>query len=151
VKTIRPFLLASMLVLSAFFLTGCGGNWLVGKWTLDRDRTVEAMTPDAEVDPGSEKDKGILKDIFGGLQKGLSRVLLSQLEGTVIEFTSTEVRRTREGIGSAQAYEIIEKPDADTYLVKYDDGEINTWNRIEDGIRMKLGEGDLWVYFRPVE
>lgn len=142
-------LIRSLLLLAfALLLSGCGGNWLVGKWTLDEERTVAAFQVEKNA-PGTGEGKGILGDIVGGLQKGLSRMIVSQLTGTRIEFTRTEVRRTRDGAGEAHGYEIIEKPDADTYLVKYDDGEIITWNRVEGGIRMKLGEGDAWVYFKP--
>ncbi len=149
VKTLRSLAFPLLLVGTCFVLSGCGGNWLVGKWTLDKERTIEAMGQETTASQ-NEPGKGLLKDIVGGLQKGLSRVLLSQLEGTSIEFTNAEIRRISEGSGDAQDYEIIEKPDPDTYLVKYADGEIVTWSRVEGGIRLKMGgEPGAWIYFQP--
>lgn len=146
-RPLRVLLLFSL----AFFLSGCGGNWLVGKWTLDQEKTLEAMTVRQQVSP-DQPGKGLLQDIVGGLQKGLSRVLLSQFEGVEVEFTGSEMRRVENGVGSAQGYEIIDRPDASTYLVKYEDGDIVTWSRTESGVRLKLtGDGEMWVYFRPVE
>lgn len=108
----------------------------------------QAAAPDSEAGPGGN----LLKDIVGGLQKGLSRVLLTQFEGVQLEFTATEARRVRNGVGEAQGYEIIEKPSPNTYLVKTDDGSIVTWTKTPGGVRLKLGgEADTWVYFKPVE
>ena len=146
-----PFAPARFLLLCflSVFLTGCGGNFLVGKWVLDQERTLEAMTAEAP-EPG--EGKGILKDLVNGLQKGVSRIVLAQLEGVTLEFTPTELRRIRNGVGDARTYEIIEKPSAGLYVVKYEDGEIVTWNKVEGGIAMKLtAEEEHWVYFTPAE
>lgn len=139
----------SVISCAALFLTGCGGNWLVGKWALDQERTLEAISAEP-ADPG--EGKGILKDLVNGLQKGVSRIMLSQFEDVVLDFTSTELRRTRNGVGEARTYEIIEKPTADTYVLKFDDGEIVTWHKVEGGIAMKLtGDKEHWIYFASVE
>ncbi|MEM6278880.1 MAG: hypothetical protein AAF733_05330 [Verrucomicrobiota bacterium] len=138
---------------SAFLLSGCTGNWLVGKWELDKDRTIEELGKVEEPSPNAapEGSGGLLKEIVGGLQKGLSRVLLAQFEGIQIEFTGSEQRKTRNGVGEAIRYEIIEKPSSDIYLVKTEDGNIVTWEKVDSGIRLKLSEGNDWVYFRAVE
>ncbi len=146
-----PFAPARFAILCSVsvFLTGCGSNWLVGKWVLDQERTLEAITAEP-AEPG--EGKGILKDLVDGLQKGLSRVMLAQFDGVTLEFTSTELRRIRNGVGEARTYEIIEKPASDSYIVKYEDGEIITWNKVEGGIAMKLvGDAEHWVYFSPAE
>lgn len=152
-KTLRSFLLPTFLVATAFLLSGCSGNWLVGTWELDKDRTVEALriteTPSPNAAP--EGGAGLLKEIVGGLQKGISLVLLNQFEGVQFEFTANEQRKTKNGVGHAVRYEIIEKPNPDTYLVKTDEGEIVTWERVDSGIRLKFSEGDEWAYFKPVE
>lgn len=139
----------ALLCCLSIFLTGCGSNWLVGKWVLDQERTLEAITAEPP-EPG--EGKGILKDLVDGLQKGLSRIMLAQFEGVTLEFTSTELRRIRNGVGEARTYEIIEKPAPDSYVVKYEDGEIFTWHKVEGGIAMKLvGEAEHWIYFTPAE
>jgi hypothetical protein len=143
-----------LLIAFASLLSGCvGGNFLIGKWTFDSETTLEAIQskgvpePDAEGGPGS-----LLKGIVGGLQKGLSMVVIGQLEGTDIEFTRDEMRRIQNGAGEFQGYEVIEKVSPDRYLVKYDDGEIVSWGKTETGIKMQLGsEEEIWVHFRPVE
>jgi len=130
-------------------LSGCGGNWLVGKWTLDQERTLETIT--AETSETGE-GKGLFKDLVVGLQKGISRVMLAQFEGVTLEFTSKELRTIRNGVGEAKTYEIIEKPAVDNYVVQYEDGEIVTWIKVEEGIAMKLtGDAEHWIYFAPVK
>lgn len=150
-KTMTPFFRISLLISLSLFLSGCGGNWLVGKWKVDQEGTLEAMTADKNPTP-DEPAKGLLQDIAGGLQKGLSRVVLAQFEGVEVEFTTSETRRVKDGMGEAQGYEIIDRPDPSTYMVEYADGEITTWKKTESGIRLKLtGDGEMWVHFRPVE
>ncbi|MEM1442154.1 MAG: hypothetical protein AAGF67_07410 [Verrucomicrobiota bacterium] len=151
-KILRPFLLPVLSATTLLFLSGCSGNWLVGKWELDKDRTVQELGNVEEPSPNAAPGGGgLFKEIVGGLQKGLSRVLLTQFEGVKIEFTSDEQRKTKDGVGEALSYEILEKPDANTYLVKTDDGKIVTWEKVDSGIRLKLSEGNDWVYFRAVE
>ena len=147
VKTALRFLL---VISATVFLSGCGGNFLVGRWAIDQDRTVAELTsPDEPVTDA----EGLLKSIGKGLKKGITQILLVQFEGMVLEFTPTELRRVRDGVGTTVDYEIIERPSTGTYLVKYADGEIATWEKVEGGIRLKLsgGEKDHWVYFKAVD
>lgn len=150
-KILRLFLLVSVLGL----FSGCtGGNFLVGKWAFDRERTLEEITGSTAGGQETQEDSGggLLRGIVGGLQKGLSMVVVSQMEGLELQFTRTDVRRIRHGSGESQGYRIIERVSPDTYLVEYDDGEIVTWARTDSGIRMKLGaEEEVWVHFRPAD
>lgn len=142
-----------MLLTSTLLLSGCGGNWLVGKWEFDKERTLEVMEQQVTASPDAAPGGGgLLKDIVGGLQKGLSKVMLTRFEGVQIEFTKDEVRKLINGVGGAMKYEIIEKPTPDTYLVKTDDGTIVTWEKVGEGIRLKLAsDTDGWVYFQTAE
>ncbi len=141
--------LISVILVSAS-LSGCGGSWLEGKWIFDQEQTIEAMTPPDKAPAG--EDPGFLKNVFSGLQKGVSQLLLTQLQDMEVEFTSTELRRTQNGSGEAHEYEVIEKPNADTLVIKLDDGEINTLERMTSGFRMLMpGEGKMWIYFKPAE
>lgn len=132
-------------------LVGCSRNELVGRWTLDKEKTLSLMTEPEEGSPqASGPAETFLKDLAGGLQKGVSRFLLTHYDGVIIEFTDTEMRRLRGGVGETQTYEIVDQPDKDTYQVKMADGDIEIWNRVDEGIRLKLtDEGDTWIYFRP--
>ncbi|MEM9282688.1 MAG: hypothetical protein AAGA96_12740 [Verrucomicrobiota bacterium] len=145
-RLILNFLAA--LVISAS-LTGCGGNWLEGKWVFDQEQTLQSMTPPNE--PSAAGDEGLLKGMISGLQKGISQMMMNQLKGVEVEFTGDEMRRTQYGSGEAISYEIIEKPDAETVVIKFADGEINTVKRSETGIRMLMpGDGSFWIHFKPV-
>ena len=140
------------LSLAAVFFCGCsGGNWLVGKWTLDKERTLEEITRSGESE-SQDVGEGLLSDLAGGVEKGIFRLLLTQFEGVEIEITSTEIKRIREGVGATRSYEILERPEKNVIVVKTADGETNTWARTEEGVRLKFSdEGDRWVYFRPAE
>ena len=145
----KSLLRLSLVLASAFLLSGCGGSWFIGKWTLDRELTLSKISAPAE--PGGSPGEGFLKDLVTGMQKGVSRLLLTQFEGVEIEFTPTELRRIRNGVGEAITYKVIERPDRATVVIQYEDGEIVTWNQVETGVRMKLpGALVQWVYFRPV-
>lgn len=138
-----------LLLATTLFFTGCGKNWHLGKWTLDRELTLSMIS--TAQDAGRNPGEGFLKDIVSGLQKGLSRILLTQFEGVEIEFTATEMRRVRNGVGEAKGYQIIERPDTSTAVLRFDDGEIVTWSKVSTGVRMKLpGDVEQWVYFKPV-
>jgi len=144
---VKPLLRLAVLTVLSVLLTGCGGGFLVGKWTLDRDTTV-AQLSEGEA-PAATPGEGFLKEVVTGLQKGLSRMLLTQFEGVEIEFTATDFRRTRNGVGEAQTYKIIEKPEAGRVVIQFADGEIATWARAETGLKMRLpGEEEHWIYFK---
>lgn len=135
----------------ATMLSGCGRSWLIGKWTFDRETTIAQLSA-GEDKPEGSPGEGFLKEIVTGLQKGVSRLLLTQFEGVEVEFTATEMRRMRNGTGEAVAYEVIERPESGTLVLKYADGEIVTWSRAETGVRMRLpGEEEHWIYFKAVK
>jgi len=137
------FLTVLSLVL---FLSGCTGQWLEGTWEVDREATMEAF---GGTRSESEQPGGFLGDVIGGVQKGVSRILVNQMEDTTIEITATEVRMTRGGTRISHTYEVVEYPSAGTVLLRYADGEEVTWNRTSAGIRRRLTpEGDIWIHYR---
>lgn len=141
-----------LLTVCAFslFLTGCGNGWLIGKWTLDKPETLAQM--EAAKPAESEQEGGLLKNVLGGLQKGVSHLLLTQFEGTTIEFTSSEMRMMRNGSGEAQTYKVIERPASGSIVVQYQDGDISTIEKTDTGIRTLLsGESEMWIYFKRAE
>jgi hypothetical protein len=148
---VKPLLRLALLALLATTLSGCGRSFLIGKWTLDRETTIANLTAGQD-QPAGNPGEGFLKELVTGLQKGVSRLLLTQFEGVEVEFTATEMRRMRNGTGEAVTYEVIEKPGAGTVVLKYADGEIVTWGRADSGIRMRLpGEEEHWIYFKVVK
>jgi len=143
----RLWLLACLVPF--FALGSCGGSWHHGKWTLDKERTLAEMQPPAPATGEAEGAGGFVREVIGGLQRGISRVVLTQFEGVEVQFTSSEMRRTRAGSGEVTSYEILERPDSDTLILRYADGSHATWGRVKGGLRLKMpGEGGVWVYFR---
>ncbi len=120
----------------------------MGKWVVDREATVAQFS--AGTDASSETvGEGFLKELAAGLRKGASHLILAQFEGLELEFTATEMRRTRQGVGGAVGYQVIERPEAGRLVLQYDDGEIATWSRSDGGIRMRLpGEEEHWIHFK---
>ncbi len=122
-----------------------------GKWTLDQETTVAKLAA-AGKPVAASPGEGFLQEVVAGLQKGVSRLLLTQYEGLEIEFTGEEMRRIRGGVGEVLTYRIIERPAAGIAVLQYADGEIVTWARSESGIRMRLPvEEEKWIYFRAVK
>jgi hypothetical protein len=147
---VKNFSSLALLLSVSFFLSGCGGSWITGKWALDKELTLSMIS--AAESPADNPGEGFLKELVTGLQKGVSRILLTQFEGIIIEFTPTEMRRMRNGVGVATFYEVIDRPAAGTLVLKYENGEIVTWSKVDTGIRMKLpGDVEQWVYFSRAE
>ena len=147
-NTTLRLLSCALLAIVTFGLTGCGGDWMVGKWDFDKEMTLAQVEAKSPVQ--GQEEGGLLKNVISGLQKGISQVVLTQFEGFTLEFTSTEMRRIKEGSGVAQSYKVIEKPSPDKRVIQYADGEINTLIRTETGIKTQVpGNEDLWLYFKP--
>ena len=137
--------LAALIALS-LALTGCGKDWLIGKWEFDKARTLEAMTA-----PEDSKTKNLLSGVVTGLQKGLSQLLFTQLDGVTVEYTKKEMRRTKNGVGEAIGYKVIEEADEMTRIIQYDDGTIVTVQQVDNGLKsLMMGEHKVWIYFKPV-
>jgi len=121
---------------------------MVGKWTFDKEMTIAQAQAKAPVQ--GEEEGGLLKNMLSGLQKGISQVVLTQFDGLTLEFTSTEMRRVKDGSGEAQEYKVIEKPSSQERVIQYADGEIKTLIRTETGMKTQVpGSEDLWLHFVP--
>jgi hypothetical protein len=142
----RLILQLTALITLSLTLTGCGKDWLIGKWEFDKGRTLDAMTP-----PEDPETNNLLSGVVSGLQRGLSQLLFTQLDGVTIEYTKKEMRRTKNGVGEAIGYKVIEEVDEETRVIQYDDGDIVTVQRVENGLKsLMMGEHKVWVYFKPV-
>lgn len=138
-------------------LSGCSeSNWLVGRWELDKDKSMKTFAGSPEADQAGEEDQDDFGKKVGGffksVGKGLTGALLDQFAYSSIEFTQSEVRMMNKGKGEAIAYEIIERPDSETLVIKLSDGEITTWHR--EGAYIKqaaYGEDSAWLYFKRGE
>lgn len=100
----------------------------------------------------SAKDGG-LTSMKKQLASMLAPMLVEKLDGSFITIRPREmVFTTNEGIGKVWAYEIIERPAKDTWLVKTGDEEVQTYAR--EGERLSCpATGDLQfkAYYLQVE
>jgi hypothetical protein len=125
----RWFLL--LLLAAGVCLSGCThkAGWLYGKWVFDEDYTREKFDGITKAVPTGGKE-----DLFGGLKDLANGMVGSQLSsilaGSQFRVTDKELIVTRkEGDGKAYAYEVLDKPDADTVTLKLSDGDVNTYHR----------------------
>jgi hypothetical protein len=145
-KTQAFAILASL----AFGLTSClaPGNWLIGKWKFDKEATEAALKS------ASGGDQAAAKSFLDGLASkvggAVSTAVAGHLEGMQLEFTATEMRRLeKDGSGSAVAYKVIEKPDADTLVIQDAKGEIMTFKREGQLMWRTLDkEGKVRIYLK---
>lgn len=151
---IKYFLCLSGL---SIILSGCSGsNWLVGKWELDKDKTMKTFAGQSESAKAEEGDKSDFTSKVGGffksVGKGLTGALLDEFAYSSIEFTRSEVRMMNKGKGEAVAYEIIERPASGVLVIKLANGEIVTWHREGEYIKQPAyGEDSAWLYFKRGE
>ena len=155
IKVVAQFRLLVCLSGISLFLSGCaGGNWLVGKWELDKEKTTATFAEKSGVSKAAEDvPQNDLGKLVGGflkqVGKGLTDVLLDQFANSRIEFTKSEIRIVKAGEGKAVHYEIIERPDGDTITIKLEDGTITSWHREGEYIKQTLnGDENVWLYFR---
>ena len=141
----------------SLILSACsGGNWLVGKWELDKEKTMAAFAEKSAAGKAvKEEQQNELGQLLGGLLKSVGRgigdAILDQFANTSVEFTASEMRIVKNGKGKAVAYEIIERPDSDTIIIKLADGTITSVYREGEHIKQALsGEQAVWLYFRRV-
>ncbi len=138
-------------------LSGCsGGNWLVGKWELDKDKTMKTFTghaEDGQVEDESQSDfKKKVGGFFKSVGKGLTGALLDELAYSRIEFTNSEVRMMNKGKGEAVSYEIIERPGSGVLVIKLSNGEITTWHQEGEYIKQAAyGDDSAWLYFKRAD
>lgn len=116
---------AGILVMVTLYGCSRPGDWLKGKWVLDKDLTRQKMEEQAA--GTSTKTDGL-----GGMMKDLASsmaapMLLSMLQEAQIEFTGEEMITTINGSGQATAYEVMETPDKNTAVIKKADGEVQTY------------------------
>ncbi len=141
----------------SIILSGCSGsNWLVGKWQLDKDKTMKTFTGQTESAQSGDDEKNDFTDKVGGffksVGKGLTGALLDEFAYSSIEFTRSEVRMMNKGKGEAVVYEIIERPASGVLVIKLADGEIVTWHREGEYIKQAAyGKDSAWLYFKREE
>ena len=121
--------LFTLLLTASLCLASCGhkAHWLRGKWVFDAEHTKEMLARTERQQPKPEGLVEGLKEIASGL---VTPQLISALEGSQLNVTSKElIMTTKDGNGKAFAYEVVDRPDADTLTLKTADGEVTTYHR----------------------
>ena len=121
-------------------------SWLEGKWVLDSEYT-QRQWEQAQAEQGQASGPEALGQALGGLAGGL---LLVALADVTFVFDGNEVIVLQaNGNGEAHTFEVVEAPDADTLIIKKDNGEISTWYRDGDRIATVTDGGvHLKVYLK---
>jgi hypothetical protein len=140
---------AALLILS---VTGCNRDGaLRGKWVFDRTYTEAQMPREADSKAATKKDG--LEDMKAGLVKMLTPMLLDKLDGSSLTITRKEMQMTtRDGSGKVEAYEVIERPEANVWRVKTPDGKIETYRREGDYLGLSAsGDVHFMAYFKTAQ
>ena len=128
----RNTFLIALLLFASF---GCNKNRrLEGKWEFDRTYT-ESQLATGEVDPSSSV---------------LTSSLIGMFDGITLTFESDEVYYTdANGSGKSENYEIIERPNSNSWKIKTGDGRIDTWFRKGERLVVSsYGDARFKTYFR---
>jgi hypothetical protein len=144
-----PALPLSLLLL-VLLLSGCSrDSGLLGKWTFDRQYTEAQLSKEPEGEP----KEGLLEGMKQGLAAMLIPTLIEKLDGAALTITKKEmIVTTKQGTGTAEGYEIIERPDPNTWRVKTAGGKVETYTR--EGERLSSpasGDVHFKAYFRRAE
>ncbi len=126
------------------------GNWLIGKWEFDKEATEAALKAASGGDQAAAK--GLLDGLASKVGGAVSTAVAGQLEGMRLEFTDAEMRRlNKDGSGSAVAYKVIEKSDANTLVIQDAKGEIMTFKRDGQLMWRTLDkDGKVRIYLKRV-
>ena len=130
------------LLASVLLFGGChkptGVNWLLGAWVADVEHTRKQTLAAPETGPNAV------------LEAKLREQLLSALPNVQMTFSAHELIATKDGNGQAQHYEVISAPDAQTCVLKFADGKVETYHR--EGARLWMATTGsmqaMRVYFR---
>jgi len=146
----RHSFLAFLLVVVCF-LAGCGrDSRLHGKWTFDREYTeAQLQTKQAEGKTKTESLEGMKQQLVSMLVPQL----IAKLDGSTLTIKPKEmILVTKDGTGTSEPYEIIERPAKDTWRTKKSNGDVETYTR--EGERLySPASGDLHfnAYFKAAK
>ena len=131
---------ALYLVLATLLLTlGCSKteeNWLIGSWSFDAEKTSGNLPAEATE----------------GMGAMLVQQLMAQAGAGTMTFTATEGPfASTNGQTNTQGYTIQSRPDANTLVIKGEDGEVSTITRTGDHIAIESsGDVQFKAYFKRV-
>jgi hypothetical protein len=145
----RPAALTILACLS-LLAAGCSKTpkWFVGTYEFDAVESLRPLMEKPDDSKAQEPKKG------GNFVQGLATAfaplaLMNQFEGATVTIKDGEIITMKSGSGKVIQFEVYEKPDADTLVIKTSENNIETWTRTPTGIAQKLSGGiDLVVPFK---
>ncbi len=144
------FLRVSALCVTLSALTvfaGCskkGDNWHIGKWAFDAEATKANM-------PADIKATGVPDSVAQELGSKLTTQLMNQMNNVKFHITAEKITVTLgNGTEESHTYKIIERPDANTIVVK--SKEPATFIRSGKYLCIPTtGDVQFKMYFKPVD
>ena len=143
------FLRVSALCVTLTVLTMLGGcskdsdNWLIGKWAFDLEKTKANL-------PADNKAQGVPSNVAQQMGEQLTNQLIDQMKNMVFEITAKKITViSGTTVVKSGTYEIIERPDANTIIIKGD--ETSTFIKSGKYICVPTtGAVQFKMYFKPV-
>ena len=144
------FLRVSALCVTLSALTvfaGCSkksDSWLIGKWAFDPEATKANL-------PADNKAQGVPDSVAQNMGLQLTTQLMNQMNNCKLHITAEKVTFiSGNGTEESNAYEIIERPDANTIVIK--SKEIATFTKSGKYICIPTtGAVQFKMYFKPVD
>ena len=124
------------LAISIINLTACGNtpSWFIGKFVFDPPETAKSVASDGL--SNDEKAFKIMLEMDVGIDK------------PTLTISSNEIISQLNGSGTSDKYEVFEKLDEKTIVIKKTDGEIQTWHKTEKGIATPGLKGKVMMQFK---
>ena len=143
------FLRVSALCVTLSALTvfaGCskkGDNWLIGKWAFDPEATKANM-------PADNKATGVPDSVARQMGSQLTTQLINQMNNCKLHITAKKITViSGNGTEESHTYKIIERPDANTIVIK--NKEVGTFIKSGKYICiLTTGDVEFKMYFEPV-
>ena len=139
---------ALCVILSAMTLfAGCSktnDNWLIGEWVFDLETTKANI-------PADNKAQGVPDSVAKKMGEQLTNQLINQMINAKFDITAAEMTLTfGNGTKNTGAYEITNRPDANTIVIKAKDGEATTFTKSGKYLCMgTTGAVQFKMYFKP--
>ncbi len=148
-----------ILLASALFFTSCDkipralleGNWLIGSWVLDREKTLEAFTRNNQKETPVG---GVVGEIAKTAIRNAVDSMMIPMENVTLVFTETElVEKTATGYSNKpKTYEIVSRPDVNQIKTLDSNDDVRIYHREEPHIWFHLnGNEKFQIYLKPVE
>ncbi|MHC4143929.1 MAG: hypothetical protein ACYSUD_04025 [Planctomycetota bacterium] len=144
------FLRISALCVTLTAMTMLGGcskdsdNWLIGKWAFDLEKTKANL-------PTDNKAQGVPGSVAQEMGEQLTNQLIDQMKNVMFDITAEKITViSGSAAGKSGTYEIIERPDANTIVIKSD--ETSTFIKSGKYICVPTtGAVQFKMYFKPVK